>query len=289
MKITELELAKKLFSSSKISDLTKVEKKESLNTGISYIDNDFGFPTGYYIVIGNQGVGKSWFALWLARMFYQHDVVRSVYFSLEMPRQYVVQRILQQWSDITKSDLESGKNTDAATAQLANDTIVVDEFYSQDTKHQTVENFALWVDEYYQIGYRVFLLDHFHELGGASVNETNQKAVANWGLAFQQVCKKYPDIWMIVFAQPNATDFNKKILTRNSLRGSKSLIDKCDYVLTLNRNFERDEETEALVFDESNPTVLIYLDKTRYTEKPNIIFKLRFLSSGNFTATGGAE
>lgn len=285
MKITNNQIIDKLYSSKRVSDLTKIEKKEQLHTGISYIDNDFGFPTGYYIIIGNQGVGKSWFALWLARMFYRHDLVKSVFFTLEMPEPLVRQRILQQWSDLTKTEIESGCSTQQAVDLISKDTIIVDEFYSQDTNFRTPKSFEEWIDKYYELGYRVFLMDHFHELGGASVNESNQKTVENWGLAFQKICKKYTDIWLIVFAQPNSNDYNKSILNRNSLRGSKALIDKCDYVLTLNKNLQKDEETGALIFETENK-IMIYLDKSRYTEKPNIIFKVEFLPTGNFQSSG---
>lgn len=284
MKITDKQIIKKLYSSRKIEDLEKFEKKDQLHTGISYIDNDFGFPTGYYIIVGNQGVGKSWFALWLSRMFYRHDMVKSVFFTLEMPEQQIRKRILQQWSDLTKTQIESGVSTRETSKLLNSDPIIVDEFYSQETNFRTPKTFEEWIDKYYELGYRCFLMDHFHELGGASVNESNQKTVEFWGSMFQKICKKYTDIWLIIFAQPNSGDYNKKILNRNSLRGSKSLIDKCDYVLTLNRDFLVDDETGAMITSDDN-NVLIYLDKSRYTEKPNIIFKVKFLPTGNFTST----
>lgn len=282
MKITDKEILKTMYSSMSLAELTKIEKKDMLYTGITSIDNNFGFPSGYYVMIGNQGVGKSWFALWLARMFYRHNQVKSVYFNLEMPEPLVRKRILQQWSDLTKTQLESGEKPTQAIELMVDDIISVNEFYSQDTRLQTPKNFKSWIEKYYDIGRRVFLIDHFHELGGASVNETNQKAVAGWGLAFQQICKKYPDIWLIVFAQPNSKDFNKKLLDRNSLRGSKALIDKCDYVLTLNKNVQIDTETGVVVRNENDRKIFLYLDKTRYTENPNIAFRLRFAETGNF-------
>ena len=164
---------------------------------------------------------------------------------------------------------------------MSKDTILVDEFYEQDTRFRTPENFKKWIEEYYKLGYRIFHLDHFHELGGASTNETNQKTVEQWGLAFQQLCKKYPDIWLFIFAQPKSSDFEKKLLNRNSLRGSKALIDKCDYVMSLNKNIVIDESGAVIKNDEERK-ILLYLDKTRYTENPNIAFRLQFLDTGNF-------
>jgi len=281
-KITEEELLKKLYSSRPVSELTKIEKKESLNTGLSIIDNNFGFPTGYYVIVGNPGVGKSWFALWLARMFYRHDLIKSVFFSLEMPEQLVKQRILQQWSDLTKSQLESGESTQEAVEMLGKDIIIVDEFYSGDTKRQTPQEFRLWIEEYYKIGYRVFQLDHFHELGGASTNETNQGVVEKWGLMFQQICKDYKDIWLIIYAQPNST--KARFLKRSSLLGSKALTYKCDYFLSLNKNVDEDElDVDKNIIDGNNDIVL-FIDKTRYTEKTKIGLLIEFSETGNFTS-----
>ena len=287
MKISTQQLANKLYSTKPLSELTKIEKKECLNTGISVIDNNFGFPTGYYLIVGNPGVGKSWFALWLSRMFYRHDAVRTVFFSLEMSEQNVRKRILQQWSDLTKSELESGGDTSPAVDLLTRDTIIIDEFYSDNTKKQTPEAFKEWVGEYYRIGYRVFQMDHFHELGGASTNETNQKVVEKWGLTFQQICKEYPDIWLIIYAQPNST--KTKMIKRNSLLGSKALTYKCDYFLSLNKTVDEDDLDMNNHVIDGNNDIVIWIDKTRHTEKTKTGMLISFSETGNFKKWGKNE
>lgn len=282
MQINNQEIIKKLYSNKTISQLKEINTKKELNTGISYIDESFGFPTGYYILIGNPGSGKSWFALWLTRMFYRHDQMRSVYFSLEMPEPMVRKRILQQWSDLSKSEIDSGKSVQKAIEMMDKDIIIVDEFYAEDTKHQTPENFKMWVDEYYKLGYRVFHFDHFHELQGASVNDTNQKVVEKWGLMFQQLCKQYSDIWLIIYTQPKSADAKRKILRRDSVLGSKALTYKCDYILSLNRNIEIDDQTGIVMVDDNEREIILYLDKTRYTEKTHVGFKIYFSETGNY-------
>jgi len=281
-KITAEQINKKLYSDRKISDLTHVEVREDLNTGISNIDNNFGFPTGYYVILGNPGTGKSWFALWLSRMFYRHNQMRSVYFSLEMPEPMVRKRILQQWSDLTKSEIESGKSPIKAIELLTNDTIVVDEFYAEDGSNQITENFDSWIEAYYKLGYRIFHFDHLHELFGANDNSTNQGVTEKWAKCFQNVCKKYKDIWLMVYAQPNGAAANKKILRRTDIAGSKAITQKCDYFLSLNRNIEIDENTGLTMVDSCERKIILYLDKTRYTEISHIGFRLYFAETGNF-------
>lgn len=280
MKITIEEIVKKLYSTRSAAELKKIEKKESLHTGLSVIDNNFGFPTGYYIIVGNPGVGKSWFALWLARMFYRHDLVKSVFFSLEMPESQVRKRILQQWNDLTKTQVESGADTSGAVKTILNDVIVIDEFFSEDTEKQTPETFRAWINEYYKLGYRVFQMDHFHELGGASTNETNQAVVEKWGLTFQQICKEYTDVWLIIYAQPNSS--KSKILKRANLLGSKALTYKCDYFISLNKNIDEDEIDMGNIVMDPNNDVIFWIDKTRFTEKTKIPLLIGFSETGNF-------
>ncbi len=269
-----------LYSTKTKAELLKFDKRETLETGVTEVDIDFGFPTGYYIIIGNPGTGKSWFSLWLSRMFHRHNQKYSVVFSLEMPEQFMRQRILQQWSDITKHELESGKSVDAVADRLKNDDIVIDEFYSEDTKLQTPQNFKKKIDEYYKLGYRCFHLDHFHELEGTTVNDRNQKQVETWGLLFQQICKEYQDIWLFIYAQPNSGSATKSILRRTDMLGAKALTYKCDYFLSLNRNME--VKDDMLKIDEQDRVIVLWVDKSRYTEKSHLGWKLEFSQTGNF-------
>ena len=187
-------IADKLYSTKPDKELLKIEKKLELNTGITSIDADFGFPAGYYVIAGNPGAGKSWFALWLSRVFWLNNAKKSVYFSLEMPEPIVRQRILQQWSDLTKAQFESEKEELRAVEHLHQDAIVVDTFYADDGKYQTTTEFEKLFKEYYSLGYRCFHFDHLHELAGANVNQTNQKVTEDWAKAFQQIVKDYPDV-----------------------------------------------------------------------------------------------
>lgn len=287
MIITEQELSAKLYSLKPAKDLLLSDKKDSLLTGISYIDNDFGFPCGYYVILGNPGTGKSWFALWLARMFYRHNDQLSVYFSLEMPEPMVRRRILQQWSDITKIQLETGASTGPSLELMGKDVIVIDEFYADNTAKQTPENFVLWVGEYYKLGYRLFHFDHLHELAGANDNNQNQRVTELWAKTFQQLCKDLPDIWLFIYAQPNGAAASKKIIRRTDIAGSKAITQKCDYVLSLNRNVDVDQDTGMVVQEQNTRNIFVWIDKTRYTEKAYIGFKIHFSETGNFFALTG--
>lgn len=282
MKIKDDAINLKLFSSKGENHLDFVEKRPTLNTGIMKIDSLFGFPSGYYVILGNPGTGKSWFALWLSRVFYRINMIKSVYFTLEMPESVVKNRILQQWSDLTKNKFENGGSTEEAKQLMLKDVIVVDDFYTDDTKFQTPNSFELWIDKYYELGYRSFHFDHLHEIMGANDNKSNQTITELWAKTFQKICKKYKDIWLFVYAQPNGAAASKKILTRTDIAGSKAIMQKCDYVLSLNKKFEIDKETGLLTSESDDRAIILYIDKTRYTENCHVGFGLYFGFTGNF-------
>lgn len=280
-KPAQKEVIDKLYSSKKISDLTKIEKRDELLTSITSIDTDFGFPSGFYVICGNPGAGKGWFALWLSRMSYIHNQKKSVYFSLEMSEQLVRSRILQQWSDLTKTEYESKISVAKALELIAQDVIIVDTFYNDDQKKQTPDSFMIWVDEYYKIGYRIFHFDHLHELDGANDNKKNQGVTERWAKVFQNICKKYSDLWLFVYVQPNGAAANKNILRRTDIAGSKAITQKCDFFMSLNREVKLDE-MGLVEMNTNSRKVFLFLDKTRYTDKTHIGFALHFSYTGNY-------
>lgn len=279
--ISEKEIASKLYSGRTPEYLTSIPRKKTFNTGIPRIDHVFNFPCGYYVIIGNPGSGKSWFALWLARQAWLNSLVRTVFFSLEMPEVAVRDRLLQAWSDLTRENYHAKASTQAAQDMMADDIIVIDEFYADEAAKQTVTGFESWIDIYYRLGYRLFCFDHLHELSGANDNATNQQVTELWAKAFQNITKKYSDIWLVVFAQPNGAAAEKKILRRTDISGSKAITQKCDYVLSLNRVVETDDGS---IFEaqKGQKNIVLFLDKTRHTAESHIGFKLVLSDTGNF-------
>ena len=282
MNITNEELVAKLYSTMTIRQLTTFEKRELLQTGIEKIDDRFGFPTGFYSIVGSPGTGKGWLALWLSKQFLVHNNKKSVYFSLEMSESLIRTRILQQWSNLTKDELENGGDIKWALRCLKDDKILVDEYYMDNSKLQTTESFAKWFDEYYKLGYRVFHFDHLHEISGANDNKSNPIVMEKWGQLFKNICKSYKDVWLFIYVQPNKSGYEKQILKRQDVTGSKSVIEKCDFFISINR--EKLEELE-----EESRDVYLYIDKNRYNDCNHVAFKLRFAETGNFHSYIGGK
>lgn len=275
-----------LLSAKSEEEILKKDVRKKSNVGIKQIDEEFGFPSGFYVLAGNPGAGKGWFALWLIQNAWVYNQRKSVYFSLEMSIPVVKGRILQQWSNMTKSQYDTGLRPTRALEMIKKDVVIVDDFFSEDLKYQTPKNFEDIVDFYYQRGIRCFHFDHLHEISGANDKNFNQGIMELWSKTFQRISKKYTDIWLFVYVQPNGRGYDKNILKKQDISGSKVIIQKCDYFLSLNR-IQPDMDSKkvnfgALVNSEIDRTVYLYLDKNRHTDVCNRLYKLKFLQTGNF-------
>lgn len=274
-------ISNKLYSNMSFEEIVRVPVRKNLKTGINKIDRDFGFPSGFYVICGNPGTGKGFFALWLSKTFYELESMSSVYYSLEMPESLVRERVLQSWSNLTREDYLYKADVSKAVNLLSEDMFVVDTFHNDDQGLQTPDNFIASFEEYYELGYRIFHFDHLHEIDGANDTAKNQSVTEKWSKVFQEISKKYDDVWLFVYVQPNGAGASKMILRRTDISGSKAITQKCDFFISLNRKIEIDDRGMISV-DNFNREIILFLDKTRYTSKAHIGFRLIFDLTGNF-------
>lgn len=272
-----------------LDNLLEFDLREELPLGIPTFDFVFRFPAGFYVVSGVPGTGKGWYALWLTRVFWERHKKKSVYFSLEMNEQLVRQRYLQAWSDLSEDEFKQViQNKDYKKIQKARDMVaekmmIVDEFYSSDTKHQTPENFKKLFEKYYALGYRIFHFDHFHQLEGMNDNNKNQGVAEKWGQLFQSISKQYQDAWLFVFAQPKGGAYRERLLRMEDISGSKSVIQKCEFFISLSKKTKIDENADVLKIENDTRAVDMFLEKNRLTSHSNKVFNLYNLETGNFT------
>lgn len=272
----------KFYSDFNDTEIEEIPSWDGLSVGDYELDREFGFPQAFYIIIGNAGAGKSWFSLWLARMAWELNKKRTVFFSLEMSEPEVRKRLLQAWSDITQKDMEAGAPTDKAKKLLREDAIVVDEFFPEESEKRNEQELERAVKYYYQKGYRVFILDHFHELPNTEDNEKIQKTAKTWAHAIRGIVNEYKDIWFFLFAQPHGAAEKKQLLTRGDFKGAKNITDMCQIFMSLNRKQAKDEDTGTMVVDDSSRLVLLRVDKSRRTSVSYKNYKLVFSETGNF-------
>lgn len=264
-------------------ELDEMEQREELSTGLNILDQFFTFKTGYYVICANPGAGKGWFATWLAKQFFIIHQKRSVFFSLEMSESLVRTRVLQQWSGLTEEQLVGG-NTTLAKKLMKEGAMLVYPFGQDDAAYQTPENFTNDIVDFYNKGYRIFFFDHLHELDGSNDNTRNQKVIELWGKAFQTLCKNYPDIWLFIFAQPNGAAANKSTLTRTDVAGSKSITQKCEVFISLNRKLiNMGKDVQQVEVNQQDRSILFWIDKNRLSSQQKVGKFIHLSPTGNFT------
>lgn len=249
-------------------DLPKVE---TLRTGISKIDSKFQFSPGFHLIVGSPGVGKSWFCTWLGRQFAFIEKKKSVFFSLEMGESLIKRRLLQQWSLQTEKDFDISK-TKETQESLRKDDFIVNFF-----EERTEKEFCKLVGNFYSEGYRVFLFDHFHQLPGAKSD--NKTASEKWGRAFEWLRNQYPDIYLIVFAQPNKASYRKLALQMGDVYESGSLIEKCDSFISL--SFSKKQNKDE-ISDQVDRERIFWVDKNRLSGSSGFGVKIYFSEDANF-------
>ena len=273
----------KLYSEMSDEELDAVEDRETITSGLPSLDEIITFRTGFYVICANPGAGKGWFSTFLAKQFFIIHQKRSVLFSLEMGESLVRARLFQQWSVLTEEQMEGG-NIAPAKNLMKQDAILIYPFGHDDTAYQTPENFIDDVIAFYEQGYRVFHFDHLHELEGANDNTRNQRVIEEWGKAFQTLCKDLPDIWLFVFAQPNGAAIKKAVLGRGDISGSKSITQKCEVFLSLNRSLLPEyKNTNEVHIDQQDRSVLVWVDKNRLSSQQKVGKMIYLSRTGNFT------
>lgn len=262
-------------------EILKFEKLETVRTGIGKLDRMFGWPPGVYVVAASPGSGKSWFATWFARQMWLNHGKRSAYLFLETTTSFVTQRILQQWSDLTKEEFESGASTRKAYEAMKQDAILAFEVSPKMTKPDVLERI---ISKQIELGFETILFDHIHEVTGMSDNKENQRLSEALGSVFKRLAVKYPHARIIIFAQPTKSGYNKNLLSRSDVKGMTPVIEKCDYFLSLNRVVERDGRGNVVYTQDDDKIMetIIYLEKTRKTAMSHIMTTVRFIPTANF-------
>lgn len=277
-KILPIPKITKLYSNWDDEDIRKIEIRKRLKTNITELDKLIKFPSGFYIISSNPGVGKSWFALWLSKTFYKLHNKKSIYFNLEMDETLVRARIHQSWSGLNQMQYEAGMNIDKALDLMKKDIIVVDNFFAEDTKLRTPQNFYEYLIYYYSKGYRCFHFDHLHELDGMNDNNKNQQLNEEWSAIFKKLNDELDDIWLFIYAQPNGMAGSKPILRRTDIAGSKAITQRCEFFISLNKRIKKDYEDA----NEEDRNIYVFLDKGRTETKTHCGCWIRLDETGNF-------
>ena len=256
--------------------LAKVTHYPTLKVGIENLDKG-GIPTGLNLIVGQSGAGKSWFMTFLVYVAWDLNKLRSAIFSLEMDYEGIKKRMLQSYSGLGYDDFIYGADTSLGIQKIKEiSPVVID--YTQSDNQITAKGFLQKFKELYDRGIRVFVFDHFHEIPGASVNDKNQQVSEVWGDMFKFIRNTYDDIWLFVLVQSNKEGYKKKTLKKEDMAGSMSLVNKCDFFLSLNRT----EDPEKDIGLTSEKVIKIWVDKSRRTGMDKYISMALLSNTGMF-------
>jgi hypothetical protein len=260
-----------------VEDLLRVKHYPTLKIGIDKLDKG-GVPTGMNLIAGQSGAGKSWFMTYLVYVAWELNGLRSAIFSLEMDYQGIKKRMLQSYSNMSYEDFLYATDFSLGVSKIKQiQPTIID--YTQSDNQITTSGFLDKFKELYDKGIRVFLFDHFHEIPGASVNDRNQQVSEEWGEVFKFIRNTYDDVWMFILVQSNKEGYKKKIIKKEDMAGSVSVVAKCDFFLSINRT--EDPEKEGHI-ESKEKTVKIWVDKSRRTGMDKYISLAILTETGMF-------
>lgn len=258
------------------------EIREKLDLGLYQFRDRIEYPTGNYCIFANPGAGKSWFCLWIMKQAWFVNHKKSVFFTLEMNYESVTSRMLQAYSGLTQKEYESGASVDVGESIIREMDPILDDLSGDDRSKRSSLLFQKRVDEYYQSGYRVFLLDHVLELDGSVSMNSNVEVSDEWSTVFANVCKKYPDIWLFIFTQPAGAAVRKSVLRQDDLYGSKIYAKRADVIMSLNRRIAKTEDNDEWANVDMDRNVYVWIDKSRISSNQLVGSIIYFAPDGNF-------
>lgn len=210
-------------------------------TGIYELDQyTHGLHPGQLIILAARpGVGKSTFALDIARNSAIKNKIPALFFSLEMGRAEIAMRLLSAESDIYLQSMRKGKVSREEWVKLANvrGSINDSPLYIDDSPNLTlVEIRAKARRLSQQLGLGLIVIDYLQLLSSGKKVESRQQEVSEFSRSLKLLAKEL-NIPVIAIAQLNRGSEQKadKRPELFHLRESGSLEQDADVVLLLHR------------------------------------------------------
>lgn len=257
--------------------LLEYKEIQGLNTGLKKLDDRFHFYPGINVVVGQPGSGKSWLVTWLALRFWQQHQIKSLFFSLEMGEDLIVNRVLQQWSGMSREEMEL-KDPEVGRNYIKQGFFLINSLDTNSVKYFLEES-----EKQINNGVRVIFFDHLHQIPGMMDSKRNRGLSQIWGEAFELLRKKYPEVVMIILAQPNKSAYDKVALQIGDISDCSPIINKCDIFLGISNDQAREGKgfTESMDSGKAPGGRLFWCDKNRISGQSQVGIKLYFAPNAN--------
>ncbi len=247
------------------------DKYKGLPTGFAYLDKVLtGFNRSDLIILAARpGVGKTSIALnFCTNIAARREDVSIAFFSLEMTKQQLAQRILSNASGVASSLFRSGveENNDWVSIVESYQQLSKTKLYLDDTSGITVPEIKSKARRIKNLG--MIVVDYLQLMSGTRRNDSRVNEISEITRSFKIMAKELnvPIILLSQLSRSNEKDNRQPRLS--DLRDSGSIEQDADIVLFLHRN--------ALPGDDDNndlSDVSLIVAKNRHGETTSIKLK----------------
>lgn len=250
------------------------KKYLGIPTGFSKLDKCMtGLNRSDLILIGARpAVGKTSFVLNIARNVSVVSGQKVVFFSLEMSKEQLAQRLLATEARVESTKLRTGElsSEDWERITEATSSLHDAELYLDDSTNITVPEMKARVRRMRDV--KCVFIDYLQLMQGVRRVDSRAQEVAELTRGLKLMAKDL-DIPVVVCSQLNRESVAGRGTSRKptmaELRESGSIEQDADIVLLLYRQTERNEKNEEVFSDENEATIII--DKNRHGPTGEII------------------
>ena len=246
----------------KITSPETAEESKGIPTGFSLLDKYMtGLNKSDLILIGARpAMGKTSFALNIARNIAVKAKKKVVFFSLEMGREPLAQRVLSTEARVESQKMRTGELTDDDWSRIGQATLALNdaELYFDDTSTITVPEMKARVRKMRDVD--CVIIDYLQLMTGTKRTESRVQEVSEITRSLKLMAKdlKIPVITCSQLSRSTEGRGKSHKPQLSDLRESGSIEQDADIVLMLYRESYYDEDkNETVVTDESKAQVII--------------------------------
>ena len=246
----------------KLTDPALAAEYKGIPTGFSLLDKYMtGLNKSDLILIGARpAMGKTSFALNIARNVAVQAKKKVVFFSLEMVKEQLAQRILSTEARVESQKMRTGELTDDDWQRIAQATVSLNEaeLYFDDTANITVPEMKARVRKMRDVD--CVIIDYLQLMQGTKRTDSRVQEVSEITRSLKLMAKdlKIPVITCSQLSRSTEGRGKSHKPQLSDLRESGSIEQDADIVLMLYRESYYDEEkNETVVTDENKAQVIV--------------------------------
>ena len=246
----------------KLTDPALAAEYKGIPTGFSLLDKYMtGLNKSDLILIGARpAMGKTSFALNIARNVAVQAKKKVVFFSLEMGKEQLAQRILSTEARVESQKMRTGELTDDDWQRIAQATVSLNEaeLYFDDTANITVPEMKARVRKMRDVD--CVIIDYLQLMQGTKRTDSRVQEVSEITRSLKLMAKdlKIPVITCSQLSRSTEGRGKSHKPQLSDLRESGSIEQDADIVLMLYRETYYDEEkNETVVTDENKAQVIV--------------------------------